>query len=196
MAIQRELRYGTSEELESFVGGPHELVHDTTRNTVEVHDGNGNSNKMATTDSVEIVDASLTDHKNKLVNSWSDTLSTELYPSEKLVKDTIDDIVVSDVTNLQVKCNYLAKSNDYLAVNLDWIFADTLANTAFKVVLPATPTVGDVVIVHDAVGGFGTNNLTVERNGSTIMGLAEDMTLSTNNETAEFMYSGSDWRLI
>lgn len=105
MAIQRELRYGTSAELESFVGGPHELVHDTTLNTVEVHDGNGNSNKMATTDNVELVNASLTDHKNKLVNEWGVDSSTELYPSEKLVKDTIDGITipVSSVDGLEDK---------------------------------------------------------------------------------------------
>lgn len=40
-----------------------------------------------------------------------------------------------------------------------------------------------------------TNNLTVGRNGSTIMGLAENMTVSENNVEFTLVYSGSTWAL-
>jgi len=85
---------------------------------------------------------------------------------------------------------WVTKTAGYTAVNNDRIFADT-SSAAFAITLPATPNVGDNVRIIDVRGTFGTNNLTVNRNGSIIMGLAENMTLDTNYEAKGFVYSGA-----
>jgi len=91
---------------------------------------------------------------------------------------------------------YLDKTTVYTATHNNFIFADTATTGAFTITLPISPATGAKVIIHDNKANFATANLTVGRNGETIMGLAEDMTLSTDNETAEFIYDGSDWRYI
>ncbi len=100
--------------------------------------------------------------------------------------------IISYIENID---SYESKTANYTAIKRDFIFADT-SGGAFTITLPATPEVGDLVTIHDATGDFDTNNLTVARNGETIMGLAEDMTIKTTNATAKLMYSGADWRLL
>ena len=66
--------------------------------------------------------------------------------------------------------------------------------SATTVTLPATPASGDTVWVTWA------NTLTtnvIARNGSTIMGLAEDMTLdATTNGTVQLRFVNSSWRIV
>lgn len=91
--------------------------------------------------------------------------------------------------------NWSAKTANYTAVNGDRIAADT-SGGAFTITLPATPTTGHYVEVTDGGGAWATNALTIARNGSTIMGLSEDMTCSTNNDSFGLVYNGSTWRLF
>ena len=181
MAIQHELRYGSTSEHDDFTGGPHEITHNTTLNTVVVHDGDGNANVLAGTAEVQTVKDELTDHKNSMINSWSSTPASTLYPSEELVR-----------TGIFV---YVSKDADYTAKPMDYIFADTATNGAFTVTLPENPTAGMQVVIQDVKSNFDDANLTVARNGQTIMGLDEDMTLSTENEKDVFIFTGSDWRI-
>ena len=71
---------------------------------------------------------------------------------------------------------------------------DTSGGTA-TINLPGSPTAGDAIYFADAGGAFGTNNLTIGRNGNTIQGLSEDMTVSTNNASTGLFYTGSTWRI-
>lgn len=89
---------------------------------------------------------------------------------------------------------WIVKNTTYTAVAWDGIFADT-SGGAFTVTLPATPSLDDRVAFVDSTTSFITNNLTVGRNGETIMGLAEDMTASTNNAAFMLVYTGTDWRI-
>ena len=66
---------------------------------------------------------------------------------------------------------------------------------AVTATLPAAPSAGDAVFFADAGGAYSTNNLTVARNGNTIMGSASDLTVSTNNESFGLFYNGTTWRL-
>lgn len=89
------------------------------------------------------------------------------------------------------------KTGAYTAVAGDGVFvgSDTAAIT---ITLPATPSLGDEVAVIDQDGNAATNNITIARNGSNIMGLAEDLTIDNNNASAIFVYSGDatdGWRL-
>jgi hypothetical protein len=71
-----------------------------------------------------------------------------------------------------------------------------VANTsggAFTVTLPASPVAGDQVVISDAAATFGSNNLTVGRNGSTINGTAADWVIDISGVSVQFIYSGTTW---
>ena len=91
--------------------------------------------------------------------------------------------------------DYTVKSANYTAIASDKILADT-SGGSFTITLPASPTTGAVVNITDAAGTFNINALTVARNGSTIMSIAEDMYASTNGATFGLVYNGSTWRII
>lgn len=98
---------------------------------------------------------------------------------------------------LGVSATWLIKTTGYTAVDGDCIQANT-TSAAFPLTLPATPAANAVIRIADYAGTFGTNNLTVARNGSNIMGLAEDMTVSTNNVSLTLAYidATQGWRIV
>jgi len=57
--------------------------------------------------------------------------------------------------------------------------------------LPATAALGDTIAIKDFAGNFGTNNLTIQRNGHNIQALAENNVISTNRASIELVYSGN-----
>lgn len=70
----------------------------------------------------------------------------------------------------------------------------TLTNVAATTVtLPAAPAVGDKVIVK-AANGLETN--VVDRNGSTIEGVAENMTIDSAFAVVNLQYLNGSWRLV
>ncbi len=90
--------------------------------------------------------------------------------------------------------NYVYKTANYTAVNKEGVLADT-SGGAFTVTLPATPSVGDLVVVADAGAAWGTNNLTVGRNGSTISNLAQDLICDISGVSVQFVYDGTTWEV-
>lgn len=73
-------------------------------------------------------------------------------------------------------------------------FVDTTA--ARTLTLPASPTLGQEIVIVDATGTAATNNITILRNGGKINGLTEDAILDVNQGTSTFTYTGSTlgWR--
>lgn len=69
---------------------------------------------------------------------------------------------------------WAVKTSAYTAVTGDRILADTSAG-AFTITLPATPVAGNYIEITDPKETWGTNNLTVARNGSNIEGFAENL---------------------
>jgi hypothetical protein len=89
---------------------------------------------------------------------------------------------------------YLYKTANYTAADKEGILADTTGG-AFTVTLPATPATGAQVVVADAGGLWGTNNLTVGRNGSTIGDLAENLVCDINGVSVQLVYDGTTWEV-
>jgi len=83
---------------------------------------------------------------------------------------------------------------NYTAGFSEGVIADTTGG-AFTVTLPTSPISGAQVVISDGGGAFGTNNLTVGRNGSTIAGLAEDLVLDIDSVSVQFVYDGTTWQV-
>jgi hypothetical protein len=89
---------------------------------------------------------------------------------------------------------YVYKTANYTAAVNEGVLADTTGG-AFTVTLPASPSTGAIVVVADAGGVWGTNNVTVGRNGSTIAGLSEDLVCDINGANVQFVYDGTTWEV-
>jgi hypothetical protein len=81
---------------------------------------------------------------------------------------------------------------NYTAANNQGVQTNTTAG-AFTVTLPTSPSVGNIVIVIDALGTWGTNNLTVGRASQNIAGLAEDLVCDINGATVTLVYTGATY---
>ena len=88
--------------------------------------------------------------------------------------------------------SYVVKSSSYTTQNNEGVLANT-ALGAFTITLPASPVVGNQVVVADEYGSWGANALTVGRNGSTIAGVAEDLLCDINGVSVQLVYTGSTW---
>jgi hypothetical protein len=80
-----------------------------------------------------------------------------------------------------------AKTASFNAVSGNGYFVNT-TSAAVTMTLPATPSAGDIVSVKDYAGTFGTNNLTIARNGSNLDGNAGDKVVSTNFQNFTMVY--------
>ena len=66
-------------------------------------------------------------------------------------------------------------------------FVDNLS-AAGLVKLPATASAGDTIAIKDYRGNFGTNGLTIQRNGHKIQGNANDGSISTDRASLSLVY--------
>jgi len=84
---------------------------------------------------------------------------------------------------------WVSKTTTYTAVAGDGIMAST-SGGAWTLTLPASASIGDEIGICDQNQNFATANLTIARNGLNIMGLAEDLTVDTDNSNFSLIYSG------
>lgn len=93
--------------------------------------------------------------------------------------------------------NWVVKTANYTAVNGERIMANTTAG-AFIITLPASPGLGWKVSISDYKNMFGTNKLTIARNGSLIEGLAEDMDITSRGyaRNLEYVDSTIGWKQV
>ncbi len=98
-----------------------------------------------------------------------------------------------NVVNNQNDPVFRVKTSNYTASNRDQIIADT-SGGSFTITLPASPIAGTAVTLYDNAS-WGTNNLTIARNGSTIEGVADDFVLDVSSIKVEFIYNGSTWQV-
>ena len=67
-------------------------------------------------------------------------------------------------------------------------FANT-TGSAFNITLPSSPSVGDIVAVADYANNWGTNAVTVLRNGKNIEGAASDLVCNTKGSAVTLVYA-------
>ena len=84
------------------------------------------------------------------------------------------------------------KTANYTAGENEGVLADTTGG-AFTVTLPASPSINAQVVVADPAGTWGTNNLTIGRNGSTIADVAQDLVCDISGVSVQLVYDGTTW---
>ena len=82
---------------------------------------------------------------------------------------------------------WVIKTTNYTAVAGDSLLVNTTSG-AITITLPASPTANDVVRFADYAGTWGTNKVTLGRNGLKIMGLSEDYDITTANLNGVMTY--------
>jgi hypothetical protein len=103
-------------------------------------------------------------------------------------------VLYSDGTNISsgpITKGYYTIPGGYTAVSGDQLLVNTSGGglgVPVTVTLPATPSVGDEVTMIDSGNAFASNNLTVARNGSNILGNASNLTVSTNGAAFTLVY--------
>ena len=95
-------------------------------------------------------------------------------------------LVYSDGTNVNLglrEKGYYTVPGAYTAVEGDQLLVDTSGSgigTAVTITLPASPSIGSEVTFIDSGNNFASNNLTIARNGSNILGAASNLVVSVN----------------
>ena len=87
--------------------------------------------------------------------------------------------------------NWFIMDSNYTAVNGDHIIFD--ATSGMEITLPASPSLSDEVAFLDGPGNGSTSLPVIKRNGSNIMGAANDLTIDLNNKGFRLVYSNSTW---
>ena len=133
---------------------------------------------------------------NKTISGASNTLTNIGNASLTNSSITVNGSAVSlggSVTIVTGPASSAVSSNITMAANNNY-FVDTAA--ARTLTLPASPTLGDTIVIYDASGTAATNNITIARNGSNINGVADNAIIDVNQASSLFVYTGSTvgWR--
>ena len=95
-------------------------------------------------------------------------------------------LLYSDGTNINLgirQKGYYTPTTAYTAVDGDQLLIDTSGSgigSAITITLPASPSVGSEVHFIDSGNNFASNNLTIARNGSNILGAASNLVVNTS----------------
>jgi hypothetical protein len=112
--------------------------------------------------------------------SVDDLKSAATQPDLKAFGDQVLDLQRLSVINSNT--TLLRKRFQRIAVNT--------SSGPLTITLPATPELGDRVLVLDHSGTFTTNNATLARNGNLIFGMADDLGLIDDDDWAELTWVG------
>ena len=127
--------------------------------------------------SVKLADGTVTNAKLSNSSITASSTTVALGASGTLNNFFIDwqSVVVSDGSTVTT----MVAGNGYFVNN---------TSAAGLVKLPASASIGDTVIIKDYAGNFGTNSLTIQRNGHNIQGVANDSLISTNRASLVLIY--------
>jgi len=99
----------------------------------------------------------------------------------------------SALTGIVAGLAWKLKSANYTAQDNDAVIANTNSGS-WTLTLPASPSIGNMIRVVD-YSTWGTYNLIVARNGSTIEGDSQNMTMDVSGASVDFVYNGTTWQV-
>ena len=103
-------------------------------------------------------------------------------------------LLYSDGTNVNkglINKGYYTVPGAYTAVDGDQLLVNTSSsglNSSVTITLPVSPAIGNEVHFIDSGNFFASNNLTISRNGSNILGSASNLTVNVNGASFTLVY--------
>lgn len=121
---------------------------------------------------------------------WVDVGVLAAYPDGYIDTTALN----SALSSYKQEVNLAISANTTLVAGRRY-FVDTTA--ARILTLPASPILGQEIVIFDATGTAGTNNITLSRNGNNINGVAQDAIIDVDKAAAVLVYTGTTlgWRL-
>ena len=90
---------------------------------------------------------------------------------------------------------WITRNSNATIISGQQIFADTTAGP-FTLTLPLSPAANSFVMIADRGTTWETNNLTINRNGQTIEGLAEDLICNISGKLFTLIFNGLTWKIF
>ena len=87
--------------------------------------------------------------------------------------------------------NASSLSSNITLVSGNKYFVDT--TSARTLTLPASPSIGDEIVIYDASNSALTNNITVDSNSNKLQGSVQDLIIDSNAAVAYLAYTGSTY---
>lgn len=131
----------------------------------------------------------------KTIKVWSGTEWIEVGIKAALPSDYVDTTALnSALSSYKQEVNLAISANTTLVAGRRY-FVDTTA--ARTLTLPASPTLGQEIVIFDASGTAATNNVTINSNSGKINGTVQNAVLDVNGGAMAFTYTGSTygWRV-
>ena len=131
----------------------------------------------------------------KLIKVWDGTTWQYVGVQAALPSDYVDTTALnSALASYKQEVNLTVSSNITLVAGRRY-FVDTTA--ARTLTLPASPTLGQEIVVVDASGTAGTYNITINSNSGKINGTVQNLTIDVDGAGASLIYTGSayGWRV-
>lgn len=139
---------------------------------------------------VELASNTLTLQNNIDTNTAAITAETTRATAAEVANAT----AIANLSAGPAEQDFAIHTTNFNAVSSARYAIDT-SSAVVTATLPASPSTGDAIMFADAGGNYAINNLTIGRNNNTIMGVSQDMTLSTNNQSVGLFYNGTTWRI-
>jgi len=131
----------------------------------------------------------------KTVKIWNGTDWVDLGVKAALPPDYVDTTALNAaLVSYKLEINVSISTNTNLVAGRRY-FVDTTA--ARTLTLPASPAVGNEIVVIDATGTAGTNNITINSNSGKINGTVQNLTIDVDGAGASLIYTGATygWRV-
>ena len=124
----------------------------------------------------------------------TNSTTVELITGATAGDELLFEALVASQGSSQSSETWEVKTVDFTSVSNVRYYCNT-TNNVILVTLPISPTTGSIVGVCTGPNA-SINKVTIIRNGSTIMSLAEELDITINNISIDLLYDGSTWRIV
>jgi hypothetical protein len=129
----------------------------------------------------------------KLYNQVIKDAGTSVNPRRNLniVGGSFADSSENDTTTITLGFASTAVSSNITLASSTKYFVNTAS--ARTLTLPASPSLGDEIVIYDAANSALTNNITVASNSNKIQGSVQDLIIDSNAAVVYLAYTGSTY---